>query len=344
MTSDFDLLRFPRVPLAHLPTPLETTAISNGSILRVFVKRDDCTGLGFGGNKTRKLEFTLGDAVARGATVLITSGARHSNHVRQTAAAAARLGIRCQVVLYDPLDRATPFYATSGNFLLDTLFGAEVHLVADDGDATDRCIAALEEAANAAGETPCVVSLGASDGTGALGYVECARELLGQCAERNIVPSAIILATGSGGTQAGLLGGLRLMGSAIPVIGISVSEAADIKRAKIRRVLDEMLEKLDSDLSVPNSDIIVFDEYAGPGYTVPTPESHDAVCRIARREGLLLDPVYTAKAMAGLLDLASRGRLFGDVVFLHTGGAPALFAYNDDFLASDPFRKVSIAC
>ena len=134
------------------------------------------------------------------------------------------------------------------------------------------------------------------------------------------------------------------MGSAIPVIGVSVSEAADIKRAKIRRVLDEMLEKLDSDLSVPNSDIIVLDEYAGPGYTVPTPESHDAVCRIARREGLLLDPVYTAKAMAGLLDLASRGRLFGDVVFLHTGGAPALFAYNDDFLASDPFRKVSIAC
>lgn len=344
MTFSLDLSCFPRATLAHIPTPIEETGIGNGSTLRVFVKRDDCTGLGFGGNKTRKLEFTLGDAVAQGASVLITSGARHSNHVRQTAAAAARLGIRCQVVLYDPVERVTPFYATSGNLLLDTLFGAEVYLAADDGDATDRYIAMLVQAASAAGGTPYVVTLGASDGTGALGYAECARELLGQCAERNIKPSAIILATGSGGTQAGLLGGLRLLGSTIPVIGISVSESAEIKRTKVRRVLDEMVAKLGSDIAVPNSDIIVFDDYAGPGYTIPTPESHDAIRQMARREGVLLDPVYTAKAMAGLLDLASRGELSGDVVFLHTGGAPALFTYTDDFLASDPFRKVSIAC
>ncbi len=344
MISGLDLSGFARAPLAHLPTPIELTSIGGDAGFRVFVKRDDCTGLGLGGNKTRKLEFTMGEAIAARATVLITCGARHSNHVRQTAAAAARLGVRCQVVLYDPLERETAFYKTSGNLLLDTLLGAEVYHVSDNGDATEQRIEALVAEARAAGETPYVVTLGASDGTGALGYAECARELLAQCRERDIAPSAIILATGSGGTQAGLLGGLRLLGSDIPVVGISVSEPADIKRGKVRRVLDEMFAKLGADIIVPDSDIVISDDYAGEGYTIPTPESHDAVRSVAQHEGLLIDPIYTAKAMAGLLDLGRRGKLSGDVVFLHTGGATALFAYTDDFLPSDPLRKVSAPC
>lgn len=344
MTFPLDLSPFPRVPLAHLPTPLEATGIGAIGGVRVFVKRDDCTGLGFGGNKTRKLEFTLGDAVAQGATVLITSGARHSNHVRQTVAAAARLGLRCRVVLHDPVGRDTFSYATSGNLLLDTLFGADIHFVSDEGAATSVCIAKLENDARVKGETPYVVPLGASDATGALGYAECARELLGQCVKQAIAPSAIVLATGSAGTHAGLLGGLRLLGSAVPVIGISVSEPADIKRAKVRNILDAMIAKVGKEVVVPDSEVIVFDDYTGPGYTIPTSESHEAVRRIAQHEGLLLDPVYTAKAMAGLLDLVHNGKLSGDVVFLHTGGTPALFAYNDDFLASDPSVKPSVVC
>ncbi|MEJ0035208.1 MAG: D-cysteine desulfhydrase family protein [Gammaproteobacteria bacterium] len=344
MISAFDLSRFPRTTLAHLPTPLELTTIGAGLGIRVFVKRDDCTGLGLGGNKTRKLEFTLGDALSHDATLLITSGARHSNHVRQTAAAAARIGLRCQVVLHDPVERQTQFYAHSGNLLLDTLFGAEIHFVASDEDATCRRIEALTHDANAAGENPYVVAAGASDGIGALGYANCAHELLVQCARQNLTPSAVVLATGSGGTHAGLLGGLRSLGSGIPVIGISVSESANIKRAKVWNILHEMIAKLGSDTVVPDSDIVVYDDYAGAGYSIPTPESHDAILRLARNEGLLLDPVYTAKGIAGLLDLARRGTLSGDIVFLHTGGSPALFAYNDDFQRPDLYEKAPVSC
>lgn len=339
----FDISAFARRQIAHLPTPLEEMRSCEAlGDVRLFVKRDDCTGLGMGGNKARKLEFTLGDAIARGATLLITSGARHSNHVRQTAAAAARAGLGCRVVLHDPIERPTLFYETSGNYLLDGLFGAELHIVADGEAATDDRIASLVEAAEEAGETPYVVPLGASDGIGALGYALCAQELLAQCAERGIAPSAILLATGSGGTQAGLLAGLRLLGSDVPVIGISVSEPSGIKHAKVRGVLQQMLELTGAGIDIPDRDIIVLDDYVGEGYALPTEASNQALRLIASAAGLLLDPVYTAKAIAGLLDLAQRGRLSGDVVFLHTGGSPALFAYGDDFPSPHEARQEAI--
>lgn len=329
-----DFSAFPRVPLAHLPTPLEPLHIPTGSPhdARLFVKRDDCTGLGFGGNKTRKLEFAVGHALAMGADTLITSGAWQSNHVRQTAAAAARFGLRCEVVISDAAGRETEAYRASGNLLLHSLFGAHLHFVADDGDATMAGIDRLVGEATARGEKPYVVTLGVSDAIGSLGYAECARELLAQFQAQAISPSAIVLATGSGGTHAGLLAGLRLLGSAIPVIGISVSEPKEIKFGKVRTVADAMLALCGAPSSVvPDADIVVLDDYTGPGYAIPTVEANDALRMLAASQGLLLDPVYTAKAMAGLLDLLDRGTLGGDVVFIHTGGTPALFAYVDEF-------------
>jgi len=329
-----DLSPFARFPLAHLPTPLEPldAIAGHGGSVRLFVKRDDCTGLGFGGNKTRKLEFTLGHALAVGATSLVTSGAWQSNHVRQTAAAAARARLDCHVVICDAAGRDSEAYRGSGNLLLHGLFGAHLHFVEDDGDATTACIDRLAAETLAAGGTPYVVPLGASDGIGSLGYAECAREILSQCAAQAISPGAIVLATGSCGTQAGLLAGLRLLGSAVPVIGISVSEPAEVKRAKLRGIADEMLALCGATAAtVSDADIVVLDDYTGPGYAIPTPEANDAIRTLAARAGLLIDPVYTAKAMAGLLDLLDRGKLTGDIVFLHTGGTPALFAYADEF-------------
>lgn len=339
----FDLSEFPRVRLAQLPTPLEPTGLG-GAGVRVFAKRDDCTGLALGGNKARKLEFALGDALRQQATLLLTSGARQSNHVRQTAAAAARLRLGCKVVLHDPVARPAACYAQSGNYLIDGLFGADVHLVADGEDATAACLDRLAAAAVRAGERPYVVPLGASDGLGALGYALCAQELLSQAAEQGLSPSAVVLATGSGGTHAGLLAGLRLLGSDLPVIGISVSEPAAAKQARVRDVLGQMQALIGVELAVPDSEIRVLDRYVGAGYAHPTAESQAALRLVARREGLLLDPVYTAKAMAGLLDLVDRGELCGDVIFLHSGGAPALFAYADEFPLETLTEELSGPC
>ncbi len=323
--------RFPRVALMQGPTPLHTlpALATLLGIRRIYIKRDDCTGLAFGGNKTRKLEFTFGDACRCGADVVVTTGAWQSNHVRQTAAAAARLGLRCHAVVHSPLQAPTPSYATSGNLLLNHLVGADMHLVADDAAGHAR-VEDLLRRESIAGARPYFVPLGASDGIGALGYVGCAQELLRQLEAERARPSHIVLATGSAGTHAGLLAGLRAAGSDIAVVGISVSEPAGAKRAKVGRVLDQLAEVGDdASLRVPDSEIIVLDDYVGAGYAVPDEGSDRALRLLASREGILLDPVYTAKAMSGFLDLAEHGKLgvLRDPVFLHTGGAPALFAY-----------------
>lgn len=329
-----DFGRYPRFALAHLPTPLEAMHSLSGQLAsaRLFVKRDDCTGLGLGGNKTRKLEFSVGAAVAAGADTLITSGSWQSNHVRQAAAAAAQAGLSFHAVICDPVARGTDAYSASGNLLLDRLFGAELHFVADEGEATHRQIEIVSALTKAKGRVPHVIPLGASNGIGALGYAVCAEEILTQSDELGIHPTAIVLATGSGGTQAGLLAGLRLNGSDIPVIGISVGEPAAIKRAKVRAVVDDMLDLIGASRStVSDAEVIVYEDYVGGGYAATDRTANSAIQTVAETEGLLLDPVYTGKAMAGLFDLVKRGVLYGDVVFLHTGGVPALFAYADEF-------------
>lgn len=334
------LERFPRVALMHGPTPLHgLPALARVlEVERIYIKRDDCTGLAFGGNKTRKLEFTFGDALRRGADVVVTTGAWQSNHVRQTAAAAAQLGLRCHAVVNSPLTAPTASYASSGNLLLDHVVGAQLHRVEDDAAAQAR-VAELMRAEAAAGGVPYRVPLGASDGIGTLGYVRCAQELLQQLDAEGARPSHVVLATGSAGTHAGLLAGLRAAGSGIAVVGVSVSEPAAAKRARVGRVLDQLAEVTgQASLRVADAEILVLDDYVGTGYAMPDEAADEALRLLASREGILLDPVYTGKAMAGFLDLVRGGKLRGlrDPVFLHTGGAPALFAYVEHLGAAMP--------
>ncbi|MEX0645993.1 MAG: D-cysteine desulfhydrase family protein [Parvularculaceae bacterium] len=331
-----DLSRFPRTPLVHSPTPLEPmTALSkalNGPDL--FVKRDDCTGLAMGGNKSRKLEFSLGDALDKGSDLIITSGATQSNHVRQTAAACAKLGLAFRCVIANPLDRSPADYYRTGNVLLDKLFGAEINVASDTDEATARAVKSLVEAAQREGCRSYVVPLGASDAIGSLGYVDCAREILVQCDAFGIAPSHIVVATGSAGTHAGLLVGLRLLGSAIKVIGVAVSGTSTAKEERVRLVAETLtaLLRVKRDL-ISREDIRVLDHYIGGGYAMPAKSTVLTLRLVARTEGLLLDPVYTGKAMDGLIDLVRRNELqiAKDVIFLHTGGSPALFAYLDEF-------------
>ncbi|WP_315725543.1 D-cysteine desulfhydrase family protein [Sphingosinicella rhizophila] len=315
----------------HGPTPFHPMArlAAELGLPSLYIKRDDCTGFALGGNKARKLEFTFADALAKGATAVITSGGSQSNHVRQTAAAATKLGLKCLAVLHSAFETTTDSYLRSGNRLLHDMFGAELHFVADAEEATSEKIEALRLGLEAAGERSYVVPLGASDGLGSLGYVVCANELVSDFASASIAPSHIFVGTGSAGTHGGLLAGLRLAGWEGQVIGISVSEPAEIKRGKVRDVIAQIGLTLGRSLPVKDEDIIVYDQYVGTDYGYPTPQSTAALIATARAEAVLLDPVYTAKVMAGMIDLLTRGKLgeVRDPVFLHTGGAPALFAY-----------------
>lgn len=329
------LARFPRIALAATPTPLEAMdglrrALGGGP--RLMVKRDDCTALAGGGNKTRKLEYLLGAARAEGADCVVTTGGVQSNHVRQTAAAAARLGLGCELVLTRVVPDRPADYEATGNVLLDRLLGARVHLypAAADRAAT---MAEIAEAARARGASPCVIPTGGSTALGALGYVRAALELAAQAAERDLAIDHVVLAASSGGTQAGLAAGLALLGHPARVTGIDVEADAPATQATVAALATETAQLLGHDGRLPADAVRVEPGYAGPGYGVPTPEMAAAVRRAARSEGLILDPVYTGKAMAGLIALIEAGT-FGDdetVVFLHTGGLPGLFGYADAF-------------
>lgn len=318
----------PRLAMAHTPTPLELmdnfTAALGGP--EIWIKRDDCTGFAFGGNKVRKLEFLMADATAKGATAIVTAGGTQSNHVRQTAAAAAKLGLKCAAVLERV--RTDALYETTGNALLDHMFGAEPHFVDLDSDLVASMIDVAHQL-DAEGEATYTVPIGGSNPLGALGYVVCAEELARQFRERSVHPGLIVLASGSAGTQAGLLVGLALAGLEIPVVGMCVSRPGPAQAAKVANLVGgicDLLERPDLEAVI---DVVCDGTYVGPGYGAPTPGMKEAVQLMARAEGVILDPVYTGKAMAGLIDYARTGKLTGSgpVMFLHTGGAPALFAY-----------------
>lgn len=327
-----DLESIERCSLAHLPTPLEPlerlgTALDGPKLL---VKRDDCTGLGLGGNKTRKLEFLLAEALAQGADTVITTGGVQSNHVRQTAAAAARLGLACELVLTRVVPWGGPDYELGGNIQLDRLFGAKVHL--HDG-ATDRTAAmeALAESLRRAGKTPYLIPTGGSNMTGALGYAAAAAELAAQAAAQGEKISAVVQASSSGGTQAGLTAGFAALDPAVRVIGIDVDANPEAVASDVRRLAEEVWERLALPGAFPADKVTLQDGYAGAAYGLPTEVMAEAVRRTARLEGLLLDPVYSGKAMAGLIGLIEAGAFAPDdtVVFLHTGGMPALFPYRE---------------
>lgn len=321
--------RFPRAHLAQLPTPLEPM-VRLGTQLglpRLFVKRDDQTGLGLGGNKARKLEFLLGEALAQGADTVLTVGALQSNHARQTAAACARLGLDCELILRRSR-HATESYLHNGNILLDRLFGARLTII--DAEA-DRDAAMMRRAAELSqqGARPYLIPAGGSCTTGDLGYAACAQELLQQTDALDASPVTIVVTTGSGGTHAGLVAGFHMLGAAVRVVGIAIESTRAEQEALVYGQAFETAKVLGAPLPLPRERVTVFDEYVGPGYAKPTQAMREAVALVGGCEGLALDPVYTGKAMSGLIGLG-RGGFFSTeetIVFLHTGGAPALFAY-----------------
>lgn len=323
-----DLARSPRVALARLPTPIEPlprlTAHLGGP--RLYVKRDDLTGLGFGGNKLRKLEFLLGEAQARGADTVLTVGALQSNHARQTAAACARLGLDCELILRRG-NHATEAYLTSGNVLLDRLFGARLHVL-ETHESREARMEARAAALRDEGVKPYCIPVGGSCALGNLGYVACAEEILLQSREMAVSFAALVTATGSGGTQGGLVAGMRLLGG-VPVIGIAVEGTRSEQEALAARQAGATLHLLGHAANGIEEAVTVMDEFVGPGYARPTDSMHEALSLAARFEGLVLDPVYTGKAFAGLVALARSGRYDRQqaLLFLHTGGAPGLFGY-----------------
>jgi L-cysteate sulfo-lyase len=325
------LARFARIRLAHLPTPLEPLPrLSEELGLDLWIKRDDCTGLAGGGNKTRKLEFLLGAAFEQDADTLVTQGAVQSNHVRQTAAAAAAHGLACEIILEERTGSKATDYVGNGNVLLDRLFGATLRTVPGGTD----MVAELEKTATevrARGGKPYVIPGGGSNPVGALGYVDCAREIVVQADEMDLEVHRIVTATGSAGTHAGLVAGLAVMGADIPVLGIGVRAPKDRQEANVFKLAEETAALLGQPGRVTRDMVVADCDYVGEGYGLIDQGVIDALTLAARLDGIVLDPVYSGKAMKGLIALARAGQFKGEtVVFLHTGGAQGLFGYQTE--------------
>ena len=321
-----------RSRFCHLPTPLEPLPRLSTHLggPEIYVKRDDATGLAVGGNKARKLEFLVAAAQAADADTLITCGAPQSNHCRQTAAAAARHGLSCHVVLQDKVPYSDrELYLSSGNILIDRLTGAHVHLVAGDADA-DTEIARVADEIRATGGRPYEIPIGGSNAVGAMGYVAAGRELLDQTKSAGIAIDAVIHASGSGGTQAGLVAGI---GGDVPVIGICVGDPASKLGPEVAEIAAATARRLGRSTPIPAEQIDLRDGYVGTAYGQPTEGMVEALRLCASLEGLILDPVYTGKAMAGLIGMIRAGefRRGQTIVFIHTGGTPALFVYHAAF-------------
>jgi D-cysteine desulfhydrase family pyridoxal phosphate-dependent enzyme len=333
----------PRFPLATLPTPLAEVARLRDALggprrcPRILFKRDDLTGLALGGNKARKLEFLVADALGQSADTLVTSGAVQSNHARMTAAAACAAGLECALVL--SAREAHP--AVQGNLLLDRLFGASIHFIAASDDphlavAEDEAAQVAEVAAqlSARGRRPYVIPIGGSSPIGALGYVAGTLELVTQLSAAGIRADRLYYASGSRGTQAGLELGSRLCDASYRLRGIAVSAGEPEKRARAARLINDAAGLLDAGVRVGADQLETDQRHIGDGYGIPTPGCLEAIALVARSEGILLDPVYTGKAMAALIDDVRQGAIgpTETVVFLHTGGVPALFANPEDLV------------
>ncbi|WP_443692796.1 D-cysteine desulfhydrase [Pseudomonas protegens] len=325
------LARFNRLDLLRSTTALEKLERLSAWIGRdVYVKRDDSTPLAMGGNKLRKLEYLAADALAQGADTLITAGAIQSNHVRQTAALAAKLGLGCVALLENPTGTQDPNYLGNGNRLLLDLFDAKVELV-ENLDQADEQLHALAARLRSNGKKPYLVPIGGSNALGALGYVRAGLELAQQIEDSGLEFAAVVLASGSAGTHSGLALALSDVLPQLPVIGVTVSRSEEDQRPKVQGLAERTAELLG--VKLPDTfNVQLWDEYFAPRYGEPNAGTLAAVKLLASQEGLLLDPVYTGKAMAGLLDGVGRQRFDdGPLIFLHTGGAPALFAYAGAF-------------
>ncbi|MGK7246172.1 D-cysteine desulfhydrase [Buttiauxella agrestis] len=321
-----NLTRFPRLEFIGAPTPLEYLPRFSDYLGReIYIKRDDTTPMAMGGNKLRKLEFLAADALREGADTLVTAGAIQSNHVRQTAAVAAKLGLKCVALLENPIGTQAENYLTNGNRLMLDLFDAEIEMC----DVLLSPDSQLEEIAvrlEAQGFRPYVIPVGGSNALGALGYVESALEIAQQC-EGAVNVSSVVVASGSAGTHAGLAVGLEQVMPDVDLIGVTVSRSIAQQLPKVEALQHAVAQSLSVSANNP---IVLWDDYFAPGYGIPNEEGLEAIKLLARLEGILLDPVYTGKAMAGLIDGVARERFKDDgpIIFIHTGGAPALFAYH----------------
>jgi D-cysteine desulfhydrase len=330
-----DLSKFPRRRYTPYATAIEPLANLSRALAgpRIWVKRDDTLGLAAGGNKTRKLEFLVADALARGADTLVTVGAVQSNHCRLTLAAAAREGLKCRLVLEERVPGSYDPNASGNNFLFDLMGVEKISVVAAGAD-LDAAMAALA-ADLPAGRRAYLIPGGGSNPLGALGYVACADEILQQSFDMGLALDHIVCASGSAGTHAGLLTGLLGRNAGIPLTGINVRRPRAQQQANVHALASATAELLGLKTPIDMEAVTALDEWVGPGYSLPSAEMVEAVRMLASLEGLLLDPIYTGKAMAGLIALARRGafRPEDQVLFVHTGGAPALFAYQEDFRA-----------
>lgn len=325
----------PSVALAVLPTPLhEVTRLREAlggaaRCPRIFIKRDDLTGLALGGNKARKLEFLMADALGQGALAVITTGATQSNHARMTAAAACIVGLECHLVLTSKTNQPV----LQGNLLLDHLYGATVSYVAAPDDSRlalgsdEERVREVEAELQRAGKRPYTIPVGGSSAVGALGYALGTIELMEQLSAAALEPSRLYYASGSRGTQAGLTLGAKLCDARYRVYGVAVSGGEPEKAPRAYNAANAAAERLDTPARVESDDLFTDQDFIGEGYGIPTAECLEAISLLARTEGILLDPCYTGKAMAGLIAHVRSGQIgpAETIVFLHTGGVPALF-------------------
>ena len=330
-----NLARFPRRRYTPGFTPLEPMPRLSAALAKesgggeYWIKRDDLLGLAGGGNKTRKLEFLIADALAKGADTLITVGAPQSNHCRLTLAAAAKEGLDCRLIIEERVPGSYSEAALGNNLLFDLMGAASVRVVKAG---TDLAAEMAEEAAavTAAGGHPYIIVGGGSSPLGALGYVACAQEIMGQAFDAGVAFDRIVVASGSAGTHSGLIAGLVALNAGIPVTGINVRRPRAEQEANVLKLAQATADLMGTPQPVAD-DIVALDDWVGPGYSLPTAEMVEAVRLLASKEGILLDPVYSGKAMAGLIGLARQGAFAGErVLFLHTGGSPSLSAFAGD--------------
>ena len=321
------LEKFERIKLGHFPTPIEHLKNVSQHLdgPNIFIKRDDCTGLATGGNKTRKLEFLIPDAIKNKAELIVTVGAIQSNHARQTAAACSLKGLKCLIILEQRLKDPPDAYMNSGNVFLNKLLGAEVMLCPKDQDILEYSTKVVEDI-KSKGTNVYFIPGGGSNSIGALGYVECFKEILEKNSKYNF--THIVHATGSSGTQAGLLAGKKYFQSQLQIIGISVRYEKKIQEEKVYNEAKKVCEKLKCDV-LDRSEVVAYDDYIGSGYGEPTDGMIEATNLLAKKEAILLDPVYSGKGFAGLIGLIRQKKFTKEdnILFIHTGGAVSLSAY-----------------
>ena len=324
---------FPTVNLSHKPTPLERLDnLSKDYQTNIWIKRDDCTGLAFGGNKSRQLEYYIGHAKSLGADTLLTTGAVQSNHVRMTVAAARKMDMEVEVQLEHRVERDQPEYQESGNPFLVKLMGAKIHYypVGEDEHGADQAMIERAEVLKSEGKIPYVIPLSnARTPYGALGYVEAAEEILQQFESMQIKPTKFILPTGSASTHAGFLIGLRACGCSVPVDGICVRRDGKSQQQRVLAKIQSVVKLMDIDVDIAADDILCDDRFLAPGYGLLNALASAAIKLLARREGILLDPTYSGKAFAAFIESIEKKNygMHDHLVFLHTGGAPSLFGY-----------------